>query len=377
MKKLFIATLLAIMSLSVWGQSVLSPYTRHYVEQVKNEQVVDSPKRTALLKKSNARDRQVISAFVHLNEGYTPDLLTAYGVEVRTVVGSMFTAEIPLEVLDEIAALDAVKYIEMGTPVTHELDEARKETRVDDMQNGVSLTEGYTGKGVIVGIIDNGFDLGHPNFYTRDKSELRIKRVWDQNVSGTAPEGFGYGCEYTTAEDILAKGCDITESTHGTHVTGIAAGADSTDGKGLYGVAPDAEIVLVSLNTTELYNGDNTSVLDGVKYIFDYAESEGKPCVVNLSLGSWLGPRDGSSTFDRMADELQGPGRLLVGSVGNEGGNKFHASKTFEGGKTDTLAVFFDFVSPAAQHGTVEIWGDAGMDITFVPITYNAGENKL
>lgn len=377
MKHIIIATGLAIMSVSVWGQSVLSPYTRHYVEQVKNEQVVDSPKRTALLKKSNARDRQVISAFVHLNEGYTPDLLTAYGVEVRTVVGSMFTAEIPLEVLDEIAALDAVKYIEMGTPVTHELDEARKETRVDDMQNGVSLTEGYTGKGVIVGIIDNGFDLGHPNFYTADKSELRIKRLWDQNVSGTAPEGFGYGCEYTTAEDILAKGCDITESTHGTHVTGIAAGADSTDGKGLYGVAPDAEIVLVSLNTTELYNGDNTSVLDGVKYIFDYAESEGKPCVVNLSLGSWLGPRDGSSTFDRMADELQGPGRLLVGSVGNEGGNKFHASKTFEGGKTDTLAVFFDFVSPAAQYGTVEIWGDAGMDITFVPITYNAGENKL
>ena len=379
MKKLFIATLLAIMSLSVWGQSKLSPYTRHYVERIQKEKLAESRKQgNALLqKKLNTRGQLVIPAFIYLNEGYTPDILTPCGVEVRSVIGQILTADIPFEALDQVAALEGVKYVEMGTPVKPRLNEARKEALVDDVQTGVSLPQEYRGSGVVVGVVDNGFDYTHPDFYTRDKSELRIKRVWDQNASGTTPEGFDYGCEYTTAEAILAKGYDTDQTTHGTHVLGIAAGADNTDSKGLYGVAPDAEIVLVSLNTTELYNGDNTSVLDGVKYIFDYAESEGKPCVVNLSLGSWLGPRDGSSTFDRMADELQGPGRLLVGSVGNEGGDKFHASKTFEGGKTDTLAVFFDFVSPAAQYGTVEIWGDAGMDITFVPITYNAGEYKL
>lgn len=379
MKKLFIATGLAIMSVSVWGQSVLSPYTRHYVEQIRSEQATDSPKRgnAALLKKSNARGELVISAFIHLNEGYTPDLLIPYGVDVRTVVGSILTADIPLETLDEVAALAGVKYIEMGAPITQKLDLARKDTRVDEVQAGTSLTEGYTGKGVVIGIVDNGFDLGHPNFYTSDKSELRIKRLWDQVGSGTAPEGFGYGCEYTTAEAILAKECDATTSTHGTHVVGIAAGADNTGEKGLYGVAPDAEIVLVALDATEMYNGDNTAVLDGIKYIFDYADSVDKPCVVNLSLGSWLGPRDGTSTFDTMADALQGSGRLLVGSAGNDGGEKYHASMSFAGGEPDTLATFFNFTYRGQQSGTAEVWCDAGMDVTFVPFVYNVAENKI
>lgn len=329
------------------------------------------------MKKSNARGQIVIPAFVYLQEGYGSDLLTSYGVEVRSVIGQVLTADIPLDLLDEVAALDGVKYIEMGTPVKPRLNEARKEALVNEVQTGVSLPEEYRGNGVVVGVIDNGFDYTHPNFYTRDKSELRIKRVWDQNASGTAPEGFDYGCEYTTAEAILAKGYDTDQTTHGTHVLGIAAGADNTDDKGVYGIATDADIVLVSYNSTNMYTGDNTAIIDGIKYIFDYAESVGKPCVINMSLGSTWGPHDGTSTFDRLADELQGPGRLLVGSCGNSGGTKYHASKTFEGNKPDTLATFFDFNYVDANYGTVEVWCDPGMDITFVPIVYNVSENKL
>ena len=379
MKKLFIATLLAIMSLSVWGQSKLSPYTRHYVERIKQEKVADSRQsgKTPLQKKLNTRGQLVIPAFIHLNEGYTPDILTPCGVEVRSVIGQILTADIPFEALDQVAALEGVKYVEMGTPVKPRLNEARKDALVDDVQTGVSLPQEYRGSGVVVGVVDNGFDYTHPDFYTRDKSELRIKRVWDQNASGTAPEGFDYGCEYTTAEAILAKGYDTDQTTHGTHVLGIAAGADNTDNKGLYGVATDADIVLVSYNSKDMYTGDNTAIIDGVKYIFDYAQSVGKPCVVNLSLGSYWGPRDGSSTFDRLADELQGPGRLLVGSSGNSGGTKYHVSKTFEGNEPDTLATFFDFNYIDGQYGTVEVWCDPGMDVSFVPIVYNIKENKV
>ena len=309
MKKLFIATLLAIMSLSVWGQSKLSPYTRHYVERIQKEKLAESRKQgNALLqKKINTRGQLVIPAFIHLNEGYTPDILTPCGVEVRSVIGQILTADIPFEALDQVAALEGVKYVEMGTPVKPRLNEARKDALVDDVQTGVSLPQEYRGSGVVVGVVDNGFDYTHPDFYTRDKSELRIKRVWDQNASGTAPEGFDYGCEYTTAEAILAKGYDTDQTTHGTHVLGIAAGADNTDNKGLYGVATDADIVLVSYNSKDMYTGDNTAIIDGVKYIFDYAQSVGKPCVVNLSLGSYWGPRDGSSTFDRQQRRYEIP----------------------------------------------------------------------
>ena len=69
MKKLFIATLLAIMSLSVWGQSKLSPYTRHYVERIQKEKLAESRKQgNALLqKKINTRGQLVIPAFIYLN----------------------------------------------------------------------------------------------------------------------------------------------------------------------------------------------------------------------------------------------------------------------------------------------------------------------
>ena len=59
-------------------------------------------------------------------------------------------------------------------------------------------------------------------------------------------------------------------------------------------------------------------------YIYRYAESVGKPCVINVSLGVQAGPHDGTSTFDTLADAMLGPGRLLVGSVGNFGGINFH-----------------------------------------------------
>lgn len=380
MKRLLISAAITAMSVSLWGQSKLSPYTRHFVETVRHS---GSPAeirqlRSAYYFKTGATDDSVvISAFVHLRDGYSPDMLKEYGVKVRTVIGNVLTADIPLDVLDKVAAIDGVRYIEMGTPVTASLDKARKDTRVDDVQNGVSLPEEYRGKGVVVGVVDNGFEFGHPNFYTRDKSELRIKRVWDQNVTGTAPAGFGYGCEYTTTDDILAKGYDTNASTHGTHVLGIAAGADNTDGKNVYGVATDADIVLVSLNGNELINADNTTVIDGVKYIFDYAESVNRPCVVNLSLGSHLGPRDGSSTFDMLTGEMLGPGRIIVGAAGNDGGSKCHASKTFEGEQPDTLATFLDFKYTYPQSGTAEIWCDKGMDIKFVPFVYRAKSNTI
>lgn len=61
-----------------------------------------------------------------------------------------------------------------------------------------------------------------------------------------------------------------------THVTGIAAGAYK--GNEYYGIAPDADLVLVSYNVSD-NSSSNTSITDGIKYIYDYAESVGKPCV--------------------------------------------------------------------------------------------------
>lgn len=380
MKKILISVFLIMTFVTVWGQNKLSPYTRLYLENVAKEGQFTEVNKVGpkfAIKTDKENGETFISSFIHLNEGYSPEILEEYGVIIRTVINNMMTAYIPVSALEEITSLDGVKYIEMGAPVEEKMDEAKNEAKVNEMHSGINLPEEYRGKGVIVGVVDNGFEFGHPAFYTRDKSELRIKRFWDQNGSATPPEGFTYGDEYKTSESILAKVCDSNSSTHGTHVLGMAAGADNTDDRNLYGVATDAEIVLVSVNGNEFINGDNTTVIDGIKYIFDYAEAENKPCVVNLSLGSHLGPRDGSSTFDQMLDAMVGPGRIVVGACGNDGGSKCHVKKEFKGGEKDTLATFIDFEYVYPQYGTAELWGDKGMSLTFVPFIYSAAENKV
>ncbi len=237
------------------------------------------------------------------------------------------------------------------------------ETKADAVHAGSGLPQSYTGKGVVVGVIDTGFDYTHPNFYDAAGQTLRIKRVWEQGtenatIAGAAqPFGFSYGTEFDTAEEILAAGTDLVGNSHGTHVLGIAAGADNRDGNVNYGVAMDADLVVVSLNKADR---TDRNISDAVKYIYDYAASVGKPCVINMSLGHHNGPHDGTSDFDVTTDALQGAGKLLIGSVGNFGAMKLHAS-TSEKRELKTLMDFVNAPSNTNTGGEVYIHGAAGI----------------
>ena len=202
----------------------------------------------------------------------------------------------------------------------------------------------FRGKDVVIGIIDYGFQYDHITFFDAEtRSDLRIKRVWNQNATGdTPPVGFSGGREYKTQEEILAaKYDDSTDDIgHGTHVAGIATGAFT--GNVYRGVAPEADVALVSYKMDDS-SSSNVSISNGIKYIYDYATSVNKPCVVNMSLGMHLGPHDGTSTFDVVCDQMQGEGKLLVGSAGNEGADKVHVEKTLAEG--DSLKTFVSFMS--------------------------------
>jgi subtilisin family serine protease len=186
---------------------------------------------------------------------------------------------------------------------------------IDAIHNGQYLPQGYDGTGVVVGVIDIGFEYGHPSFYASDGTTYRVKRVWDQNAtSGTAPAGYSYGRELATQNDILAAQYSHNNESHGTHVAGIAAGSGgNTSATAAYrGIAPGADIVLVATTMT------SSAILDGINYIRAYAASQQKPCVINMSIGSHVGPHDGTSAFDRACDDLftlRPDSLLLVGST--------------------------------------------------------------
>lgn len=343
-----IATLLAFTS--VWGQSKVSPFTAHYIH---GQQAVT---------RSAAVD-DVVNVYLHTVGIPDMEALENLGVKVGLQVEGIMTARIPVSAIGTLAQLDFIRYIQMGTPVRDMMDKARAVSLVDPVLAGEGLDMPYTGKGVVVGIIDGGFDYTHPAFYDTE-GNLRIKRVWEQGTTeGEAPVGFGYGVELTTEEAILAAGADVKNQSHGTHVAAMAAGAFRTKENPYYGVAPEADIVLVSKGNI---TANCANISDAIAYIYNYADAVGKPCVINMSLGWHQGPHDGTSAFDQVADQLQGPGRILVGSMGNYGNDAVHVSKTFTGADDTPLKSMVSYkITPSKSNvgGEIDIWADAGMDL--------------
>lgn len=283
------------------------------------------------------------------------------GIDATVITPTILNATLRLPVaaaasdLDVVAAIPGVERIELGAPAKPVLSRARQDVGISTVHNGNPkynvLGQSFMGDGVIVGIVDTGFEYGHAAFYDKE-GRLRISRVWEQDIAyGRHPKQFNYGTELLTETEILNAETDDAAGTHGTHVAGCAAGSDF--GTDYYGMAPNAELVLVAINEYS----SSPRILDGVKYIFDYAESVGKPCVVNLSLGSHQGPHDGTSTFDQAIDALTGPGRIVVGAVGNEGDYRLHVSKTFADDDT-TLKTMYGFTSSAVMESQIDVWGD-------------------
>lgn len=294
--------------------------------------------------------------------------------------GSLSTVHATPSALAGMAADNSIRRIELSARPQQMLDIARTETGAQRVINGESLAMAYTGKGVVVGVVDAGFDYTHPAFSDKADGSSRIRRVWEQGTESfegcTAPQRYGYGIEMTTTEALQRAKADATINSHGTHVAAIAAGRDPFMDNAWWGTAPDADIVLVALDQSTCTHADITNA---VEYIFDYATEVGKPCVVNLSLGNHDGPHDGTSAFDRMADAMQGPGRIIVGAAGNHRKDAFHINRTFQTASDDPLRTFIAFKQkPTTDNygGEVQVWAEKDTDIEVTLSAYSTFNKK-
>ncbi len=196
------------------------------------------------------------------------------------------------------------------------LDVSVPETKADQVWKS---NPGYTGKGVIIGVIDTGIDWKNPDFMKEDGT-TRILYIWDQTINTPTrfPEGYKYGTEWTK-RDIDSGIClHMDVNSHGTHVAGTAAG-NGRNGSEFIGMAPEADIIVVKTSFSDAYT------LDAANYIFRKAQQQRKPAVINMSFGSLWGPRDGTDLIDQALNNLlDTPGRAIVASAGNDGGSNVH-----------------------------------------------------
>ncbi len=303
-----------------------------------------------------------VPGLIKVNQAFDLHVFDEYEVLINTRAGTIYSIQIPIGHLPDFLTAEGIIYFELAKKVYPKLDKALAEAKVDLVHQGADLSQSYTGKDVIVGVLDIGFDYTHPTFTDPD-GVSRIKKSWEQNITRTPPMGFSYGNDLDT-DDLSIEKFDDSSIGHGSHVANVAAGSAGPLIDKYRGVAYESDLVLVSLFQLGGLSGLNTGVIDGINYVFQYAESMGKPAVVNISQGHHTGPHDGSSLTDQAIDALSGPGRIIVGSVGNEGdpgGFYLHFDHTFDNEK-NVLSYLVWPEGLSSGETTVDIWGEVGED---------------
>jgi subtilisin family serine protease len=317
--------------------SKLDPLARIALQRLKAGESVQVLRAEGRLSVSAARELDVFVV-----GDVTRQQLEAEGARVRTAVPGVYTAWVPVDRIDAVAAIAGVSRIEGAEIDQTENDLGSASTGATIFRGPGPAFGGLNGAGVIVGNVDTGVDYHHDDF--KDAlGNTRILRIWDQtNPAGPAPSGFAYGTEWNSAQiNGLVSTAGDTHG-HGSHTMGTAAGDGSATAPGsapaftYAGMAPMADIIAVDGSTTGSFS--RTQMADGVAYIFQQATALGKNAVVNVSIGSQTGPKDGTDPFEQTVDALSGPGKVVVISAGNDRGQALHA-EWFPGNPSPTMSI--------------------------------------
>ena len=119
-------------------------------------------------------------------EGDGLERMAGMGARIRSVLGNIATVDVPLERLAELADLPEVLYVEGGRARPLRLNFSVPATKANLLRSGTAPNYnagGLTGKGVIVGIIDDGIDFRSLDFRNADGT-TRLISLWDQRTSG-------------------------------------------------------------------------------------------------------------------------------------------------------------------------------------------------
>jgi subtilisin family serine protease len=317
----------------------------------------DSDEVAVIAKVSNAQ------AWVELTEVRSATIITKADNKQDDIV----TGRIPIKRVEFIRGLPFVKSLKAAKKLAPTL--MATTTEIEAGQLLPAGIKNKTGKGVIVGIIDFGCDFAHQNF-SLAKGKSRLLQLWNQGSEKKSP-GVQYGTLYSKSDinKALAASNPYTllqynpgAKAHGTHVTDIAGG----NGRGtkVPGVAPEADIIFVELDSSDVPDfdtasvgksfGDSVHLLEAIKFIFDKAGNN--PCVINLSLGTNGGPHDGSTLVEQGIDSLlaEKPNRAIVIAASNSFEDGIHAAGSVA--PKGSVDIAWNVASDDRTENEMEIW---------------------
>lgn len=370
---------LAVGAAALWpadgsSQSKINPAGLRVVETVKAE--------------GGSRSTARVLTIVRLADGATASQLEAEeGVKVLAARAGMAIVEVGVDQVEALAARPEVATVSFGNEARPTLDEARPASMVNKVLNGSTDPDmdykNYRGTGVVLGMMDNGLDPNHVNFMNLDQTASRVKRVWrismlnDEDATST---------DYTTETAIRNFTTDDKSTTHATHVAGIMGGAYNKSGQvaianptqanltvtmtrnvPYYGVAPDADLALGCGSLAEpciLLAGEN---------LLNYAKEVGKPAVFNLSVGSTMGPHDGTDLFSSYLASMGEDMTICIAS-GNDGASNVSLQHDFTAA-SPTLRTFIAGSNP--QGTVIDTWGADSRAYTLAFVIYDKKKGEI
>ncbi len=244
-------------------------------------------------------------------------------VEVRyeyTTVFNGLSVEADYADLETIQDLPGVKdaYVSQVYQLIEPVNETKLADSVPAIGGNISQETGYTGKGMVVAILDTGLDTSHEAFRNKvngpkfskqniaDKLESDSLRVGNVNVDSIyQSDKIPFAYDYYGSDTNVSGG-----NSHGTHVAGIV-GANKGQ---VTGVAPDAQLMIMKIfgdDGSGAYDSDILAALDdAVKLGAD---------AVNMSLGMTAGFSEAAAAKTReVYQRVKNAGISLMCAAGNE-----------------------------------------------------------
>jgi len=229
---------------------------------------------------------------------------------IHNVVGAQATAEVILQ----IAQRADVAYVNHDPPRGVEVLPVLPGEGgvISEIECGVDLMGapqvwsefGITGRGVVVGVIDTGACLTHPDLRNQvwvNQGEIPNNNIDDDN-NGYIDDinGWNFESNNNNVSDTFG---------HGTHVTGTVAG-DGTNGTQT-GMAPDA--LFMTLKFWNSFSGEQ-SVWSSIEYGVDNGAH-----ALTASLGWPYSTNPDRPTWRAVCENAMAAGVVVIFAAGNEG----------------------------------------------------------
>jgi serine protease AprX len=231
------------------------------------------------------------------------DALRAIGLEVQPLrhlplvivrgpIAAMRTA-VALGLARDVYPNDAIQLLDTGSS--------------DAMGAATPRQAGFTGKGVTVAVVDSGCDASHPDLADHVAHNVKLVSAEYLNVVPDSSNTL-----VLPLEQPPLSNSDLG-SGHGTHVAGIIA-ADGTSGPAHLGVAPDAELVCLSIGEVLF----TTAVVTAYDFLLDQPDLWGVD-VVNNSWGNNYAQFDPRNPVAVATKAIADQGVAVVFAAGNGG----------------------------------------------------------